>query len=457
MRRSRKTSPFARHGVRRRGVAVGVFAVTAGLVLTGCSSSSSGTAANTGAANTTVTVSGAFTGDQATAFQSDVSAWAKTKNITVKYQGSDQFQTSIVTQVKGGQSPDVAIFPQPGILKSLISQGMVPLDDMIDVKSVTSDEANGLPDIAKVNGKTYGLPYNINVKSLVWYNPAAFTAAGYTVPTTDAELTALQAKIISSGAGYPWCVGIGSTGSSGWPMTDWLEEYVLRYGGLDQYNGWITHDVKFNSPLVKQAAAKVQSMIFAPGAVNGGGAAMAATDFGAAGNNLFVTGGKTAGQCFMMRQGTFITGFFPKDIQAEVAKGDTSHVNVFTLPTPSDASTSGTLGGGDLVAAFKNNAATKEVVNYLVSKDFGTNGYAKQWTAALSPHNDFAASNYSSPFQLAAQNAVKGAKVFGFDASDQMPGAVGAGTEWSNLTEWTAGQQTLDQALAAIDASWPSS
>jgi alpha-glucoside transport system substrate-binding protein len=439
--------------LRKKALAVGVVAATVGLALAGCSGSSGGGSASGG----TVTISGAFTGDQATAFQADLNAWAKSKNITVKYNGSDSFQTSIVTQVKGGQAPDIAIFPQPGVLKSLISQGMVPLDDLVDIKSVTSDEANGLPDIAKVNGKTYGLPYNINVKSLVWYDPAAFKAAGYTVPTTDEELQALQAKIISDGSGYPWCVGIASQGSNGWPMTDWFEEYVLRYGGLDQYNDWITHKVKFDSPLIKQAAAKVQSLIFAPGAVNGGGTAMAATDFGTAGNNLFVTGGKAAGQCFMMRQGTFITGFFPKDIQAEIAKSDTTNVNVFTLPTPSDAKTSGTLGGGDLVSAFKNDAATKAVVGYLVSKDFGTNGYATKWTAALSAHNDFDSSKYSSPFQVAAQKAVKSAKVFGFDASDQMPGAVGAGTEWSNLTEWTAGQETLDQALQAIDASWPSS
>lgn len=437
----------------RKGIAVAAaLAVGAGLTLTGCSSSGSGSSGGG-----TVTLSGAFTGAQATAFQKDLDTWAKGKGITVKYSGSDSFQTSIVTQVKGGQAPDIAIFPQPGVLKSLISQGIQPLDDMVDVKSVTSDEANGLPDIAKVNGKTYGLPYNINVKSLVWYNPAAFKAKGYEVPKTDAELQALQAKIIADGSGYPWCVGIASQGSNGWPMTDWLEEYVLRYGGLDKYNEWITHKVKFDSPLVKEAAEKVQSTIFADGAVNGGGKAMASTDFGAAGNNLFVDSGKSGGQCYMMRQGTFITGFFPKDIQAEIAKGDTTNVNAFALPTPSGAATSGTLGGGDLVAAFKNNDATKKVVDYLVSKDFGTNGYAKNWTAALSPHNDFAASNYTSPFQKIAQQTVKDAKVFGFDASDQMPGAVGAGTEWTNLTAWTAGQQSLDDTLKAIDASWPSS
>ena len=48
------------------------------------------------------------------------------------------------------------------------------------------------------------------------------------------------------------------------------------------------------------------------------------------------------------------------------------------------------------------------------------------------------------------------AEIFGFDASDQMPGAVGSGTEWTMLTEWITGQKTLDEALKAIDDSWPS-
>ena len=86
-----------------------------------------------------------FTGAQGTAFQSDLTAWAKYKNITVKYRAATASRPRIVTQVKGGTAPDIAIFPQPGVLKSLVSQGMVPLDDMIDVKSVTSDEATVCP------------------------------------------------------------------------------------------------------------------------------------------------------------------------------------------------------------------------------------------------------------------------------------------------------------------------
>ncbi|NEM91047.1 ABC transporter substrate-binding protein [Galbitalea soli] len=435
--------------LRNKTIASVAALVGAAVVLSGCSGTSGG------GGNTTVQILGAFTAAQATAFQADLTKWGKANNITVKYSGSDNFQQAIVTRVTAGNPPDVAIYPQPGVLKQQVKD-LKPLDSLgVDVASVTSDEPNGLGDIGNVNGKTYGLPYSINVKSLVWYDPAAFAAHGYTVPTTDEELTALEAKIKSDGAGYPWCVGAESGAATGWPMTDWLEEYVLRYGGLDQYNKWITHDVLFNSDLVKKAAAKVQSEILDPGQVNGGGKAIATTNFGKAGNQLFVSG-KDKGQCFMMRQGTFIADFFPDNIKAEIAKKDTTNINVFPLPTPSDAVTSGTLGGGDLVGAFNTNAATKKVVQYLVSKEFGTNGYAGQ-AIFLSPHTSFDSSLYTSPFQAAAQKAVAASKVFGFDASDQMPGAVGAGTEWTDLTAWTTGQKTLDAVLQDIDSSWPKS
>ena len=129
-----------------------------------------------------------------------------------RYDGNTDFQTAVIARATAGNPPDIAIYPQPGVLKSQ-TQSLFPLEDLgIDVDAVTADEANGLGDIAVVDGQTFGLPYSINVKSLVWYNPAAFEAAGLTVPTTDAELTAVQQQIIDDGLGYPWCVGLESGG-----------------------------------------------------------------------------------------------------------------------------------------------------------------------------------------------------------------------------------------------------
>lgn len=426
-------------------VALGV----AGLALAGCTG---GGGDDGGGDGDSVTIMGAFTDAQAEAFQADLDAWGETSGITVTYDGNTDFQTAVVARATAGNPPDIAIYPQPGVLKSQ-TQSLFPLEDLgIDVDAITADEANGLGDIAVVDGQTFGLPYSINVKSLVWYNPAAFEAAGLTVPTTDAELTAVQDQIMSEGLGYPWCVGIESGAGTGWPATDWLEEYVLRYGGLEEYNAWIAGDVLFDSPLVTEAGDKVAAEILAEGKVNGGGAGAATTAFQTAGNQLFVEG-KDNGQCFMMRQGSFIADFFPDEIKAQIADGDLSNIDFFQLPSPEGTDTA-MLGGGDLVGAFTDSDATKQVVEYITGKEFGTNGYASQ-AIFLSPHNDFDTSFYTTEFQKKAQELLAASTLFGFDASDQMPGEVGAGAEWTELTSWFTGQKTMEQAFQDIDAAWP--
>ena len=426
-------------------VALGVV----GLALAGCTGGGGDGGGGDGEA---VTVMGAFTGDQAAAFQEELDAWGETSGISVTYDGNSDFQTAVIARATAGNPPDIAIYPQPGVLKSQ-TQSLYPLEDLgIDVEAITADEANGLGDIAVVDGQTFGLPYSINVKSLVWYNPAAFEAAGLTVPTTDAELTALQEQIMSEGLGYPWCVGIEDGAATGWSATDWLEEYVLRYGGLDGYNSWIAGETLFDSDLVTEAGDKVAEELLAEGKVNGGGQGAATTSFQTAGNQLFVEGVDN-GQCFMMRQGSFIADFFPEDIKAQIADGDLSNIDFFQLPSPEGTDTA-MLGGGDLVGAFTDSDATKQVVEYITGKEFGTNGYASQ-AIFLSPHNDFDTSAYSTEFQRKAQELLAASTLFGFDASDQMPGEVGAGTEWTELTSWFAGQKTMQEAFQTIDASWP--
>ena len=430
-------------------VALGVV----GMALAGCTGGGGDDGGDGGGGDgETVWILGGFTDAQAEAFQADLDKWGETSGITVRYDGNTDFQTAVIARATAGNPPDIAIYPQPGVLKSQTKQ-LFPLEDLgIDVEAITADEANGLSDIAVVDGQTFGLPYSINVKSLVWYNPAAFEAAGLTVPTTDAELTALQQQIMDEGLGYPWCVGLESGGATGWPATDWLEEYVLRFGGLEEYNAWIAGDVLFDSPLVNEAGDKVATELLEEGKINGGGQAAATTAFQTAGNQLFVKG-KDNGQCFMMRQGSFIADFFPDDIKAQIQEGDLSNIDFFQLPSPEGTDTA-MLGGGDLVGAFTDSDAVKQVVEYITGKEFGTNGYATQ-AIFLSPHNDFDTSFYTTEFQRKAQELLAASTLFGFDASDQMPGEVGSGAEWRELTSWFAGQKTMEQAFQAIDAAWP--
>jgi alpha-glucoside transport system substrate-binding protein len=49
------------------------------------------------------------------------------------------------------------------------------------------------------------------------------------------------------------------------------------------------------------------------------------------------------------------------------------------------------------------------------------------------------------------------ASVLLFDGSDQMPGAVGSGSFWKDMTAWISNKESLDTALKNIDSSWPAS
>jgi alpha-glucoside transport system substrate-binding protein len=78
-------------------------------------------------------------------------------------------------------------------------------------------------------------------------------------------------------------------------------------------------------------------------------------------------------------------------------------------------------------------------------------------TNFLSPHKDFDVSLYKGQIAQETAKITYAASVFLFDGSDQMPGAVGSGTFWKDMTAWISGQEDLNTALKNIDNSWPSS
>ncbi len=395
----------------------------------------------------TVTIYGGFGGAQAEGFQAELDVFGAANGLSVKYTQLNAFDTDIRVKVKAGQAPDIGMWPQPGGLLEYASV-LDPLDNLVDLKAIKATLVPGWDTLAVKGGKTYGLPVSANVKSLVWYNPANFKAAGLTVPKSDAELTALTSKIKSKKLGFPWCVGIESGGATGWAATDWLEEYVLRYGGVATYNNWWKGKVAFNSPIVTKAGKKVADIMLTAGNVNGGGKSIAATGFGNTAA-LFAT---DKNKCFMMRQGSFITDFFPDAIKAEYKANNFTHVGVFKLPTPAGA-TDGVLGGGDLAAGFNDNAGTKKVLSFILSDKLGQGVMLSKYPSYLSAHKSFPGGLYFNPITKSIAGILASAKAFGFDGSDLSPAIVNA-TEWTELTNWIAGKKTMKEAFAAIDASW---
>jgi alpha-glucoside transport system substrate-binding protein len=74
----------------------------------------------------------------------------------------------------------------------------------------------------------------------------------------------------------------------------------------------------------------------------------------------------------------------------------------------------------------------------------------------LSANTGVPNSAYSNALDaLSAKYLADKSSTFVFDASDAMPAAVGAGTEWTQLTNWFATGASATTIAKAIDASWP--
>ncbi|HWD45085.1 MAG TPA: extracellular solute-binding protein, partial [Actinomycetota bacterium] len=289
-----------------------------------------------------------FGGDQSKGFEGAMKEFETSSGITIKFTDASQsFDTLIRPRVQGNNPPDIALFPQPGLMLDFAKQGKLQdLGTMLDVNSLKSALVPGVLDVGTQEGKVYGFPVNFNVKSLVWYPKKAFEAKGYQVPTTIAELEALTDKIKADGT-TPWCVGIESAGATGWVATDWIEDFVLRYGGPEKYDQWVRHEIPFNDPVVVQSAQEFEKLALADGNVFGGRKSVVSTNFGVAMNPMF----QDPPKCFLHRQGNFITqkGFLTEKARANLDE----NVGVFQLPSV-NAADKPMLGGGDLAGAFTN-------------------------------------------------------------------------------------------------------
>ena len=206
-----------------------------------------------------VTMSGPFVDSDAVKFEMAVKAFEERTGIDIQYEGSKEFEASIAIRIEGGDAPDIADFPQPGLLDSFVKKGyVVDLNKALDMNKVKSNYIQSWLDMATMQSPDgpimAGIWGRVNGKSLVWYNKKEFDAAGYKVPTTWKELEALQNMIIADGD-TPWCIGIESGAATGWAATDWIEEMMLRTGTPEDYDRWVKGELKFDSPQVRKAVA----------------------------------------------------------------------------------------------------------------------------------------------------------------------------------------------------------
>jgi alpha-glucoside transport system substrate-binding protein len=378
-------------------------------------------------------------------FQQHLDAAAKEAGLTIKFEKVENINQLIMTKLQAGDQPDIALIPQPGVVGDIVDLGAAyPLDDVVDTAALGETMIPGTLDVGTFDDKLYGLLVQMNVKSLVFYNKPAFEKAGYQAPKTLDELLALTDQIKADG-GTPWCMGLESDTATGWPATDWFEDLVMRYGGVDGYNQWVSHEIPFDSDLVRQAAATFEKIMFTDGNVLGGRKAIASTGFANAGYPMFDPGGPS---CWLFKQGSFIPNFI-----VEGAGTTLDDIGAFGFPPLEEGGDNPTLGGGDLAVLLDDSDNAKTVMKMLADPDLGLE--AAPISSFISPHKNFDTSLYPDALTAQMAQVAYDSTAFLFDGSDQMPGEVGAGSFWREMTAWVSEQEDLDTALTNIDASWP--
>ena len=374
---------------------------------------------------------------------------AKAKGITADVQKVDNINQLIMTKIQANDTPDIALIPQPGVVADMVKRNAAkPLDDVVDKSALESDMVPGTLDAGTVNDKLYGVLVSMNVKSLVFYPKKAFDKAGYKAPDSLDALTALGDQIKKSGT-PPWCFAIGSDAATGWPATDWFEDLIMQQSGPEVYKDWVTNKVKFDSPEVREAAAYFEKTMFTDGNVAGGRGSIASTAFGDADNPMW----DPKPGCMLLKQGNFIVSkdFLPSEVVANVDE----NIGVFGFPPAEAGGDNPTLGGGDMATLLSDSDSAKEVMKILAGKDIGKDAAGS--SSYLSPHKGFDTSLYPSDLTRSIADVAYNTDQFLFDGSDSMPGAVGAGTFWKDMTAWITGDEDLDTALKNIDDSWPTS
>jgi alpha-glucoside transport system substrate-binding protein len=344
---------------------------------------------------------------------------------------------------------EVFLAPQPGLVAGLAQSGsLASLEDMgFDIAALEELFGEYFVSLGEVDGQHYGIPTNINLKSMVWYPADDFDAAGYTVPTTWDEMLALSDQMVADG-NTPWCVGFQSEGSTGWPATDWMEDIMLRTAGLETYQQWYNHEIPFDDPAVLNAAQMFGEVMFAEDYVLGGAENTPNLAFGEAPLPMF----DDPPGCWLHRQASFINGFFPEGTEAGV------DYDWFALP-PIDQE--GTLFAGEL-AVVGTAGNRPEVVDFLerfMAEDVQCALAGDPGSSRISPNINVGADCYAN--EILADSAVVLTEALangtgGFDASDLMPSAVGAGSFWTGMVDYMQnGPDSIEGILEEIEASWP--
>jgi alpha-glucoside transport system substrate-binding protein len=394
-------------------------------------------------AQQSVTVMGVWTGAEADAFAKMVAPFEEETGIKVEFTGTRDLPAILTTRVEAGNPPDVSVMPNPGQMVEFAKDGkLVPLATFMDRDTLLSEYSDAWLDLGSYDGKLYAMFISADLKSMVWYNPKAFAAAGYEVPGTWDELMALSDQMVADG-NSPWSIGVESGAASGWPGTDWIEDIMLRIASPETYDAWVNHEIAWTNEKVMEAFEIFGKIARSEEYVYGGPNAVLTINFGDSPDALFTD----PPNAYMHRQATFIKSFILEHFPDLVPGED---FDFFPFPPIKEEYGTPALGSADMLAMFNDTPEARAFIEYVASAPA-----QEIWVSELgklAPNLKVDPMIYPDDITRKAAKFLGEASVFRFDGSDLMPAAVGSGAFWTGILDYVSGE-SLQNVLMQIEAS----
>ncbi|MDF2751351.1 MAG: extracellular solute-binding protein family 1, partial [Gaiellaceae bacterium] len=209
-------------------------------------------AAGCGGDDDDVNVLAVWTGAEGEAFQAVLDGFTEANpDVNVSYQSAQDPATVLSTSVEGGNPPDVAALPSPGIMADFAGRGaLTPID--FARETIEENYADVWLDLGTVEGELYGLFFKGANKSTVWYNVDVFEGAGVE-PAEDWETFLSNAETLAQSGTPAYSIG----GADGWTLTDLFENIYLRTAGPDLYDQLATHEIPWTHESVTNALTEM--------------------------------------------------------------------------------------------------------------------------------------------------------------------------------------------------------
>jgi alpha-glucoside transport system substrate-binding protein len=280
----------------------------AGIVttLTACDGSTPD-AANGGSESGTVTVFGVVIGEQQEKLEQALAPFEEETGIDVVYEGTDAFATLLPVRVDSGNAPDIAMFPQPGLMRDFAREGRwFPSTHLwIWAPCKTPIPRIGLiwpPWRAALRCLVSGVGEKPGVVQPQPPSKPPVTKS----PTTWDEMMALTDHCrrwrnpLVPGHGKRRCHRLGGHRLGG--------RHHAAHRWPEVYDQWINHEIPFNAPEVQAAFERFGEIALNPDYVVGGTVGVLSTPFGDSPNPLF----EEPPGCYLHRQANFHCLLLPR-------------------------------------------------------------------------------------------------------------------------------------------------